>query len=41
MLSSGAKNVRGKMQSVLLTNYLTNNLTVAKIVFESISLILF
>ena len=41
-ISSGAKNVRGKMQRVLLTNLrLTNNLTMAKIVFESITLIPF
>ena len=41
LTTSGAKNVRGKMQRVLLTNQLTNNLTVAKIVFESVTLILF
>ena len=35
VITSGAKNVRGKMQRVLLTNYLTNKLTVAKTVFES------
>ena len=40
-MTSEAKNVRGKMQRVLLTSYLTDNLTVAKIVFESITLILF
>ena len=38
LFTSGAKTVRGKMQRVLLTSYLTNNLTVAKIVFESITL---
>ena len=38
-ISSGAKKVRGKMRRILLTNSrLTNNLTVAKIVFESITL---
>ena len=35
--TSGTKDVRAKMQRVLLTN----NLTVAKIVFQSITLILF
>ena len=37
VITSGAKNIRGKMQRVLLTNYLTNKLTVAKTVFESIT----
>ena len=41
VITSGAKNVRGKMQRVLLTNQLTNNLTVAKTISVSITSLLF